>query len=60
MPTQKNSPQPFLFQTRYNDTVVKFQEYADALRWCRDASKEGIKNVVIEKAKVDNPSVLTR
>ena len=59
MPDHKTTPQTFLFQTRYNDTVVKFQAYTDALRWCRDASKQGIKNVVIEKVKSDNPSVLT-
>ena len=59
MPNHKNSPQTFLFQTRYNDTIVKFAEYNEALRWCRDASREGIKNVVIEQVKVDNSVVLT-
>lgn len=57
MPDKKDSYTTFLFQTRYNDTIVKFQEYADALRWCRDASKEGIKNVVIEHVRVDSADV---
>lgn len=59
MSDNKNTPHTFLFQTQYDNTVVKFEGYSDALRWCRDASKQGIKNVVIEKVKADTPNVLT-
>lgn len=52
-----NSPLSYLFQIQYNDTLVKFTEYSDALKWCRDASKEGIKNVAIERVKADNSNV---
>ena len=55
---QQTYNQNHLFQIQYHDTCVKFYQYSDALKWCRDASKEGIKNVVIERAKTDNLNVL--
>ena len=52
----KNSPS-YSYQIRYNDIVVKFTDYADALCWCKDAAKEGIKNVAIEYIKPEKQKV---
>ena len=49
MSNKITSQENYSFQIKYRDTCIKFYDYTDALRWCRDASKEGVKNAVIER-----------